>query len=70
MDRRPLLAAGRRGADPHALVEVAIAIAAGALRRVEPRRVDAGWPATARARRSAADRVREALAADLDRSLP
>lgn len=67
---RLLLAAGRRGADPHELVEGAITLAAGALRRVEPRRVHAGWPATARARRAAADRAREALAADLDRSLP
>lgn len=67
---RLLLAAGRRGANPHELVERAIALAARVLARTEARRVEAGRPATARARRAAADGVREALAANLDRSLP
>jgi AraC-like DNA-binding protein len=67
---RLLLAAGRRGADPHELVERAIAVAARVLACVDPRPVQSGRPATARARRRAADGVREALSADLERSLP
>lgn len=67
---RLLLAAGRRGAGPHELVEGAIALAAGVLAQAEPGRAEAGRPATTRARRAAADGVREVLAADLDRSLP
>lgn len=67
---RLLLAAGRRAGSPHELVERAIALAAQVLSLAEPRRVQSGWPATARARRAAVDGVRESLAADLDLSLP
>jgi len=67
---RLLLAAARRGTNPHELVERAIVLASRLLSQAEPRRVQAGWPATARARRAAADSVREALTASLDRSLP
>jgi AraC-like DNA-binding protein len=67
--QRLLLASGRRGADAHGLVERAIALAARVLAQADPRRVDAGRPATARARRAVADGTREALTADPDRSL-
>jgi AraC-like DNA-binding protein len=69
-EHRLLLAAARRGADPDELVERAIALAAATLERREPRRVAAGRPATARARRALADGAREALAAAPGRSLP
>jgi AraC-like DNA-binding protein len=70
LEHRLLLAAGRRGADPHELVERAIALAASALEHCDARRVAAGRPATARARRALAEGAREALAAEPERSLP
>lgn len=70
LEHRLLLAAGDRGADPHEIVERAIALAAHALEQADPRRVASGRPATARARRALADGVREALAAAPERSLP
>src|SRR6185312_915378 len=54
----------------HELAERAIALAAAALERADARRVAAGRPATARARRALADGAREALAAAPERSLP
>lgn len=69
-EHRLLLAAARRGAERHTLVEGAISLAARALRASDVRTVDAGRPATARARRALVDGAREALAADPDRSLP
>jgi AraC-like DNA-binding protein len=70
LEHRLLLAAGRAGADPHELVERAIALVARTLALADPRRVAAGRPATASARRVLADRAREALADDPGRSLP
>jgi AraC-like DNA-binding protein len=70
LEHRMLLAAVRRGADEHDVVERAIALAAGALETRDPRRVASGRPATARARRALADGAREALAAEPERSLP
>lgn len=70
LEHRLLLAAGRRGADSHELFERALLLAAGAVGQADPRRVEAGRPATARARRALADRVREALAADPGWPLP
>lgn len=70
LEHRMLLSAARRADDPHELVERAIGLTAGALAQVDPRRVEAGRPATAQARRALADGAREALAAAPDRSLP
>jgi AraC-like DNA-binding protein len=70
LEHRLLLAAARRGADPHELVERAIALSAGALERIAPARVASGRPSTAPARRALADGAREALAAAPERSLP
>jgi AraC-like DNA-binding protein len=70
VDHKLLLAAARRRSDPHELVERAIALTARALEQASPRRVAAGRPATARARRALADGVREALGDDPERSLP
>jgi AraC-like DNA-binding protein len=70
LEHRLLLAASRRGDDPHELVERAIALAARVLEEADPDRVAAGRPATERARRVLVDGVREALAADTDRTLP
>jgi AraC-like DNA-binding protein len=70
LEHRLLLADARRGADPHDVVERSIALAATALECADARRVAAGRPATARARRALADGAREALAAAPERSLP
>jgi AraC-like DNA-binding protein len=70
LEHRLLLAASRRGEDPHELVERSIALAARVLEEADPGRVDAGRPATERARRALAEGAREALAANPDRSLP
>ncbi len=69
LEHRLLLAAGRAG-DPHETVERAIALTASALEQADPRRVAAGRPATAQARRALADGAREAMVAAPDRSLP
>jgi AraC-like DNA-binding protein len=70
LEHRQLLSGARRGADPDDLLERAIALSALALEQVEPRRVAAGRPAGARARRAVSDGVREILAANPERSLP
>lgn len=70
LEHRLLLAAGRRGADEHEVMERAIALAARALEGREARRVAAGRPRAARARRALADGARDALAAEPERSLP
>jgi AraC-like DNA-binding protein len=70
LEHRLLLSAGRDGADPHELVERAIALAASALEQSDPRPVASGRPATMRARRAAADGAREILASNPKRSLP
>jgi AraC-like DNA-binding protein len=69
VEHRLLLAAAGRGADPHALVERAIALAARLLESADSRRVASGRPASAR-RRALVDSAREALAAEPGRSLP
>jgi AraC-like DNA-binding protein len=70
LEHRLLLAAARRGDDPHELVERAIALAAHALEQHDPRPVAAGRPSTAYARRVLVAETREALADDPQRSLP
>jgi AraC-like DNA-binding protein len=69
LEHRLLLAASRRGTDPHELLERAIALTARALEWAGAPRVAAGRPATVRARRALVDGVREALAHDPDNSL-
>ena len=69
LEHRLLLAAARRGADPHEIVERAIGLTARVLEHADWSRVNAGRPATARARRALADGAREVLAANPDRSL-
>jgi AraC-like DNA-binding protein len=69
VEHRLLLAAAIRGDSPHELTEQAIALTASALEQVNRRRVESGRPATTRARRALVDGVREALAADMERSL-
>jgi AraC-like DNA-binding protein len=72
LEHRLLLAAGRRGDDPHEVVERAVTLAAGALATAAPERVAAGPDGgrTARAHRALADGVREALVEDPGRALP
>jgi AraC-like DNA-binding protein len=70
LDHRLLLSAARRGADAHELGERAIVLGARTLEQVDARRVARGRPQTERARRAAADGVRELLALDSERSLP
>jgi AraC-like DNA-binding protein len=69
LEHRLLLAAARGRADPEGLVERAIALIARVLERADADRVAAGRPATARTRRALVDGVREALAAEPERSL-
>jgi hypothetical protein len=64
---RLLLAQAGRGED---VEERALSLAAGALGEADPQRLEAGRPATARARRALADAARGALAERPDRSLP
>jgi AraC-like DNA-binding protein len=71
LEHRLLLsAARRRGADVHELFERALALTARALEQADPRRVASGAPATARARRVAADGARELLTGNPELSLP
>jgi AraC-like DNA-binding protein len=70
LEHRLLLAACRVGADLHELHERALALLARTLEQSDPKRVAARRPATVRARRALADGAREALAAELGRSLP
>jgi len=66
---RLLLAAARRGDDPHELAERAVGLTATALAQHDAARVHSGRPATEPARRALADGAREALAEDPDQSL-
>jgi AraC-like DNA-binding protein len=66
---RLLLARSRGDADPHELIERAVALTAHTLERTDPPRVAQGRPATVRARRALADAVREVLVHDPDQSL-
>jgi AraC-like DNA-binding protein len=68
--QRLVLAAGRQGADPDELVERAITLVGSALEQVDPTRVAAGRPGTARARRLLVDGARELLAAEPGCPLP
>ncbi len=70
LGHRLVVAAARRGSEPHELYERTLALAASALAQRDPARVACGRPATDRARRSLVDGVREALVADPDTSLP
>jgi AraC-like DNA-binding protein len=70
LEHRLLLSAARRGADPHELVERAIALSARTLEQADLQKVAAGRPATSRERRAVADGAREILAANPDSSLP
>jgi AraC-like DNA-binding protein len=70
LEHRLLLSAGRRGTDPHELLERAIALTARALEQADSRRVAAGRPATTRARHAVSDGAREILAANPECSLP
>lgn len=67
---RRLVADGRRGADPDALYERTLNLAAATLAYHHPQRVDAGRPQTRRARRQLVDDAREALAMAPQRALP
>jgi AraC-like DNA-binding protein len=70
VEHRLLLAAARRGGDPHELVERAIALTARVLESADDGRVAAGRPGSARQRRALVDSAREVLAAEPDRPLP
>jgi AraC-like DNA-binding protein len=70
LEHRRLLAAARRYADPNALYEHAIKLAAATLEQHDARPVTAGRPATRRARRRLVRDTREALATEPNRSLP
>ncbi|MFZ1154962.1 MAG: helix-turn-helix transcriptional regulator [Solirubrobacteraceae bacterium] len=70
LEHRLLLSAGRRGDDPHELLERAITLAARALEQADSRRVAAGRPASSHARRALSDSAREILAGNLECSLP
>jgi hypothetical protein len=52
LEHRLLLAAARRGADHHEVVERALALAASVLEQAEARRVQSGRPASVRERRA------------------
>jgi AraC-like DNA-binding protein len=67
---RLLLAGAGKGIDPEELTERAISVAATALQQIDPQRVAAGRPATARAREALVAGARELLAADPNSSLP
>lgn len=70
LEHRALLAAARRRADRHELLERTVELTAQALEQVDSGRVASGRPATARARRRVADEARQVLAADPDCSQP
>jgi AraC-like DNA-binding protein len=67
---RRLLAEARRGADPDALYERTLNLAAAALAQRHPHRVLAGRPGTRRGRRQLVRDAREALATAPERPLP
>jgi AraC-like DNA-binding protein len=66
---RTLLAQARRGVEPDALAERAIALCAALLRRAGSERVDAGRRSSARAHTLLAEQAREILTFDRERSL-
>jgi len=70
LEHRLLLATAKRGGDPHELSERSLGLIACTLAQRDPRRAASGRATTATARRALADGVREALAADRERSLP
>jgi AraC-like DNA-binding protein len=70
VEHRMLVAAARRSVAPAELYEHTLALVAAALGQIDPTRVAAGRSASVRARQSLVDAVREALAAEIDRSLP
>jgi AraC-like DNA-binding protein len=70
LHHRLLLAAGRKGTDRDRVVEGAITLVGAALEQVDPARLAAGRPPTARARRLLVDRARELLAAEPGCPLP
>jgi AraC-like DNA-binding protein len=67
---RQLLAEGRRGADPDALYEHAVNLAAATLSQSEPEPLHAARPSSRRARRRLVHDTREALAEAPARALP
>ena len=69
LHHRFLLSAARHRHDEHELYESAVMLVAEALEGSDARRVAAGGPTRARARRALADAVREALTEHPDRSL-
>jgi AraC-like DNA-binding protein len=69
LQHRLVLAAAGRGDPPDELYERTVTLVADALAPLDPGRIASGRPATMRARRVLVDAVREALAADPDRSL-
>jgi AraC-like DNA-binding protein len=70
LEHRLLLSAARRGDTSHELFERAISLTAAVLETTDPGRVASGRPTTVRSRTRLVDGVREALAANPDRSLP
>jgi AraC-like DNA-binding protein len=70
LEHRLLVAATRQEGASHELFERAISLTAAALETTDPERVASGRPATVGHRTRLVDGVREALAADPDRSLP
>lgn len=67
---RRLLAEGRGGADPDALYERALSLAAATLAQRHPQRVDVSRPHTRHARRQLVSDAREALSVSPQRTLP
>jgi AraC-like DNA-binding protein len=70
LDHRRLLALARRGEDRHDVFERALTVTAQLLGQAHKSRLASGRPATALLRRRLVNGVREALVAQLDRSLP
>lgn len=70
LEHRLLLAAARRGDDPHEVLERAFYLLAMTFEVRDDRRASSGRPVTPRAQRALADGVRAALAVDCNRSLP
>lgn len=71
LEHRLLVSALRRGnGDEHESFECALRLCAAVLERAERKRVLAGRPATRRARHALVNAAREALVADVGRSLP
>jgi AraC-like DNA-binding protein len=69
LEHRLLLAAARRGADQHSLLERSVLLVAEALEHHDPRPTESGRPSTGGGRNAIVQGARELLAADPDRSL-